>query len=60
MDLGNIISAVFSIAFGGFGDFLLIQQFVNHPESMPVFTFTFILVALTSVSGWLFYYSIKP
>lgn len=51
MNLGKIISVMFSIAFGGFGDFLLIQQFINHPESMPVFTFAFILVVLTSMSA---------
>ena len=59
MYLSNIISAVCSIAFGGFGDFLLIQYFLKHPEGMPVFTFAFILVALTGSSAWLFYYSIK-
>jgi len=55
----KIISAIFSIAFGGFGDFLLIQYFLSHPEYMPLPAFILILVCLTGSAGWLFYYSIK-
>ena len=59
MTIEKLVSAIFSIALGGFGDFLLIKQFINHPEFMPLSAFILILIALTGSAGWLFRYSIR-
>jgi hypothetical protein len=59
MNLEKIVSAIFSIAFGGLGDYLIINFFLHHTEYMPLSTFILILISITGSAGWLFYYSVK-